>query len=147
MATNIVEISSPSSIAAVAIVSQGDELPSTVSVAQNDKWLELSPILKDLGFSLDKNVVFGVSGIFENISLKAVKDSKVAPCFTCFVWVDETIPFISDSTGKAVPLGVCILCACASRVISSSRSLWVHWLLIVLPWLSGWSSENGIVFV
>ena len=99
------ELSSPSSIFGVAIVSQSDELLSTVSVEPNAKWLEISPTLQALGFSLDKNVVFGVSGIFEKISLKAVEDSKVAPCFSCFLWVVETVPSTSTKTGKDVPLG------------------------------------------
>lgn len=120
MEDSTVELSSPSSTVAVAIVSQGDESPPTVSVAHNGKWLEISPILKEKGFSLDKNVVFGVSGIFENISLKAVQDSKSAPCFTCFLWVDETVPLIS-ATGKEVPLGVCILCASEKGVAKTIR--------------------------
>jgi hypothetical protein len=94
-------------------VSQSDKALHTDSLTHSDKWLQTSPLLKNerIGISLDKNVVFGVSGVFEHITLKAIADSKSAACFTCFLWVveSETPPCSKD--GKEIPLGVCILCA------------------------------------
>ena len=50
------ELSIPSGIVEVAIVSQSDEVLSTVSVAHNAKWLEIPPTLQALGFTLDNHV-------------------------------------------------------------------------------------------